>query len=97
MDFGRQLHHLSGSSYLLLRSACNHSSMDCGLEYRLLWSLLERPTERKTTYLAPHHSYNERYRYYSVTHFALTQKKDHLILFYFLNTLCGLAPLIPPN
>ncbi len=81
MDFGRQLHHLSGSSYLLLRSACNHSSMDCGLEYRLLWSLLERPTERKTTYLAPHRSYNERYYHYGIIHFALTQKKDHLILF----------------
>ena len=83
MDFGRQLHHLSGSSYLVLRSSCNHSSMDCGCEYCLLWSLLERPTDRKSTYIAPHHSYNERYRYYSVTHFALTQKgsSDPFLLF----------------
>ena len=83
MDFGRQLHHLSGSSYLLLRSACNHSSMDCGLEYRLLWCLLERATERTPTYLAPHRSYNECYYHYGIIHFALTQKgsSDPFLLF----------------
>ena len=97
VHLGRQLHHFSGSSYLLLRPTGNHSSMDCGCEYCLLWSLLERPTEIKTTYLSPHRSYNDRYYHYGIIHFALTQKKDHLILFYFLNTLCGLAPLIPPN
>ena len=46
----------------------NHSSMDCGFEYRLLWSLLERPTERKATYLAPHRSYNDRYYHYGIIH-----------------------------
>ena len=85
MDVGRQLHHLSGSSYLLLRPTGNHSTMDCGFEYRLLWCLLERATARKPTYIAPHYSYNECYCHYGIIHFALTQKKDHLILFYFFN------------
>ena len=96
VHLGRQLHHFSGSSYLLLRPTCNHSSMDCGCEYCLLWSLLERPTERKSTYIAPHHSYNERYRYYGVTHFALT-KKGSSDPFLFLSTFCYLAPLVPTN
>lgn len=83
MHLGWQLPHFSGSSHLLLRSTCNHSSMDCRFEYRLLWSLLERPTERKTTYLAPHRSYNERYYHYGIIHFALTQKgsDDPFLLF----------------
>ncbi len=83
MHLGWQLPHLSGSSYLLLRPTGNHSSMDCGLEYRLLWSLLEQPTERKTTYLAPHRSYNDRYCHYGIIYFTLTQKgsSDPFLLF----------------
>ena len=75
MHFGWQLPHLSGSSHLLLRPTCNHSSMDYGCEYCLLWSLLERATERTPTYIAPHRSYNERYYHYGIIHFALTQKR----------------------
>ena len=57
--------------------------MDCGLEYRLLWCLLERPTERRSTYIAPHRSHNDRYCHYDIIHFALTQKgsSDPFLLF----------------
>lgn len=49
---GGELSHLTSSFYLFLCPSCNHSSMDCGLEYRLLWCLLEWATARKSTYIA---------------------------------------------
>ena len=52
VHLGRQLHHFSGSSYLLLRPTGNHSTMDCGFEYRLLWCLLERATKRLSQHIA---------------------------------------------
>ena len=80
---GGKLSHLTSSCYLLLRPTGNHSTMDCGFEYRLLWCLLERSTARKSTYIAPHYSYNECYCHYGIIHFALTQKRIIWSFFYF--------------
>ena len=74
MHLGRQLPHFSGSSHLLLRPTCNHSSMDCGFEYRLLWCLLERPTERKPTYIAPHYKGHTSGFDHALAYLALTLK-----------------------
>ena len=71
---GGKLSHLTSSCYLLLRSSCNHSSMDCRFEYRLLWCLLERATARKSTYIASYYKGSASNFNYAPLYLTLTLK-----------------------
>ena len=74
MYLGGKLSHLTSSCYLLLRSSCNHSSMDCRFEYRLLWCLLERATARKSTYIASYYKGSASNFNYAPLYLTLTLK-----------------------